>query len=717
MGKKQGRETNHFGETALARAFRVAMKQLQNPEAAEHQRPTGAKTHLDSTTVGKRIGAQGQSNSIESAREQSVNLKSEDRNSGPEKTSESFFSDTRRVDTTGEQTEPTNEPGNFRVLKFVSRGKEERTVLVGYKKLKGRKHRNKAKKQGQKKEKGNRTENLKSNLSSSKKKKTQKEAKRKQPEKVTVTSSSPPLASGAKKKKNNIKQENRQATQRIKMPVRPRPKPKIMLGRPVPAPLKWDARTMLGQVFSGEVEDYSFIGAKPGWSSYRDDPDGAIDLVIGLDFGTTFTKVVISESGSGRSWAVPLSTNSKNPYLINSDVFLQDGVYQLDSDGERIARLKIPFLSTYPDINCCHHAVAFLALIVRFAKQWFLNEKKGFLRGQEPFWFVNVGLPAKDFERESLVDQYLILAWAGLYLSRALGVELNAECVSSAYSLARVAHCKNYKFLGDSDGISVHRDQVHVVPEIMAQLYGFVRSQHWDKKKPEFMLVDIGGGTIDSTVFNVVQEKENLELKFAIFSARVEPLGTINLHRQRANWILKQVQCAEQPPRFIDALKNMTASNSKFWMVPDRIEDYLAGAQFGKYTFDHEFLAKLKKVCLTEQLRYVLTEINPGFKNSGRNYPVILAGGGSTNALYKELLASGIVYQQIGIETLQLPKPESLDVPGLVQQEYHRISVAYGLSFENLGDVVTPNQIKELHIKTDNNRKRAAATFVSKEMT
>ncbi len=141
------------------------------------------------------------------------------------------------------------------------------------------------------------------------------------------------------------------------------------------------------------------------------------------------------------------------------------------------------------------------------------------------------------------------------------------------------------------------------------------------------------------------------------------------------------------------------------------------GAQFSEFTFDHEFLNKLKKVCLLEQLKYVLTEINPGFKNSRRNYPVILAGGGSTNSLYKGLLKSGTVFLQVGTEALQLPKPDNLEVPGLALPDYHRISVAYGLSFDNLGKVLTPNDIKELHIKSDNSRTRSAETFVSKEMT
>lgn len=698
MGKKQTGESTYSGETALALAFKRAMQQAQDRESAQHQTPVDEKTALNSKKERQRIQPQGQSNAIEIVRGQSVDFTGGARSAGPEKNNESITQDPSFEEATGERIETVNEPGNVRVLKFSCKGKGERTVLVMNKKLPRRKRRNKAKKQKQKQANSNQTENA--GLSS-----------------PTLVSSA--QQSVAKKKRTNIEKENKQTIPRIVTPpsAKPKQEPRVMTRRSISALLCWSAQTVLSQVFEEKVEDYSFIGARSGWSPYRDDPDGAVDLVIGLDFGTTFTKVVISESGSGRSWAVPLSMNLKNPYLINSDVFLKDGVYKLNSHGERIARLKTPFLSGFPSLSHCHHAVAFLALIVRFAKHWFLNEKRGFLRKQTPFWFVNVGLPSKDFEQHSLVEQYQALAWAGLYLSTDTENVIDIEHVTSAYKLAKVALSKNHESLDTPDGISIHRDQVHVVPEIMAQLYGFLRSQHWDRKNPEFMLVDIGGGTIDSTVFNVVQERHTQELKFCIFSARVEPLGTINLHQQRVNWILKQVQASGQVPSFVDDLKDIAASTSEFWMVPDRIEDYLEGAQFGEYTFDHEFLKALKKVCLLEQLKYVLTEVNPGFKNSGRNYPVILAGGGSANALYKGLLEPRTLFFQVGIEALQLPKPDSLDVPGLTQQDYHRISVAYGLSFDNLGKVLTPDDIKELHISPGSSRKRTAATYVSKEMT
>ncbi len=43
-----------------------------------------------------------------------------------------------------------------------------------------------------------------------------------------------------------------------------------------------------------------------------------------------------------------------------------------------------------------------------------------------------------------------------------------------------------------------------VVPELSAQIYGFLESDRFDKKvKNVFMIVDVGAGAVDSSVFHV----------------------------------------------------------------------------------------------------------------------------------------------------------------------------------------------------------------------
>ena len=74
-------------------------------------------------------------------------------------------------------------------------------------------------------------------------------------------------------------------------------------------------------------------------------------------------------------------------------------------------------------------------------------------------------------------------------------------------------------------------DQVRVYPEIAAQLHGYIRSDRWDSTRRKFLLVDVGSGTVDSTVVNVTLQDS--EPRYNFLQTSVDLLGTIILHRER----------------------------------------------------------------------------------------------------------------------------------------------------------------------------------------
>ena len=53
------------------------------------------------------------------------------------------------------------------------------------------------------------------------------------------------------------------------------------------------------------------------------------ELVVGLDFGTANTKVVIMENGSENAWAVEFTDDAENHYLMPSRVYRRGGRYAL----------------------------------------------------------------------------------------------------------------------------------------------------------------------------------------------------------------------------------------------------------------------------------------------------------------------------------------------------------------------------------------------------
>ena len=482
-----------------------------------------------------------------------------------------------------------------------------------------------------------------------------------------------------------------------------------------PDTLLLDGTASLGKIFDVKLEEYPFAGYEPTWSYYEINPDGEVPVVIGLDFGTAFTKVVASLEGRETSWVIPLSTNPNNQFIINSEVYLYGKNYSLEPGGTRISGLKEPFISGSLSIDHVIHTTAFISLVVDYVMQWIQNERRGDLRGIEPYWIVNIGLPARNFEEKELVGRYLKMAWAALSLLEDGTRETTRPGVASKYEQA---------FGKDGNGLDLGSGKkkiifsgwgIAVYPEIMAQLFGFLKSRFWDEKQPEFMLVDIGGGTVDSAIFNVVKDKTSGELNFNLFKSGVQQKGTMKLHKSRLDWIKTQLEALGATPGLIKELQQERVSGGEYWLIPDKVDDYLTGARFGAYTIDDQIIDEIKSTLFGEQLRFVLKEVDPLFCRQQRNYRLILVGGGSENALYGTIPDQGNVFRGVGVDRVDLPIPDNLQ-PRLTRDVYYRISVAHGLAFEDLGELITPDKIKELTMKPDSTQSRPYQDkYVSKD--
>lgn len=478
--------------------------------------------------------------------------------------------------------------------------------------------------------------------------------------------------------------------------------------------LEWGEDTDLSRVFEEHPEEFRFIGIPAERIRHQTTNEDAVELVIGLDFGTTLSKVVVKELGSRKTWAVPLSSNSRNPYLLRSEVFLDGGVYNLDQCGEVISGLKMPLLIGPADQDDISSVTGFLALVIKYVQCWVWNNLQGYLHEAEPVWYLNVGLPAKDFQNQELIRRYRAISWAAMLLASENNEDISVSEVERSYLEAENQTSSANAKLNGRSGIEVYLNQIQVFPEIMAQMVGFVRSRRWDINKPEFMLVDVGGGTLDQTIFNVVKDKKSGKLTFVVFKSSVEQMGTLRLHDVRLNWLLMKLGKEATAIRITEKLRNLSKDLARTWLVPNRIQDYLVNAAFGNYTIDDAFGAKVRGDVM-KRLSDVLLHINPGFRNTKRRYPVVLAGGGAANPFYQGIAESQRMVSSVQTEPLRLPAPANLIAPGLTSDLYHRLSVAYGLAFEDLGELLTPEKIKDLKIPSQ--KPRGSSGMVTKEMT
>lgn len=345
-------------------------------------------------------------------------------------------------------------------------------------------------------------------------------------------------------------------------------------------------------------------------------------FVIGLDFGTAFTKVVIGETS--KAYAVPFSEYAidGNPYLLPGVLSMSDdGLASLGAGNAGVVHsdLKMRFLDGDTGEDTKRLTATFLALVLRHARAWFLNEHRDDYRQFRLDWCVNVGLPTHQYHDDTLKDFYREIvraAWRASIDPGPISTRLIADCFEHRDAS-----------LADSD--------IGLFPEFVAQVNSYVKSP---QRQPDLhLLVDVGAGTVDVAVFNV-HENDQGDL-FPIFAKSVSKYGVNFLQRSPSESDIREL----------------------VWKQ------------------------------IRNDIEVVRTEKYPEFWRYGKTLPFFLCGGGSQVDLYRKLAAEMVRRSSPCIlRSQELPMPPRLNAAKLPEGSYHRLSVAYGLSFDvfDIGQIV-----------------------------
>ena len=159
--------------------------------------------------------------------------------------------------------------------------------------------------------------------------------------------------------------------------------------------------------------------------------------------------------------------------------------------------------------------------------------------------------------------------------------------------------------------------------------------------------------------------------------------------------------------------------------VPNSIEEYGTMLPSGESNKIMDELAKYEEE-LTNKIGIVVRKIvmetkNKRDPNSSRwreGLPVFICGGGSVLQFYRDVIKDcEKSLKVIGCQSfkiLDLPLPEGFHAKGLSPQDYHRLAVAYGLSFtfDDIGKIIPPSDTED--IVPDQRVKDVA--YISKDM-
>jgi hypothetical protein len=437
-------------------------------------------------------------------------------------------------------------------------------------------------------------------------------------------------------------------------------------------------------VLSDGLKDSPFREA--GEPTPRLSRPSAIDLVIGIDYGTRFTKIAVGTIHRRQVWQ-----DAAGKRLFPSIVHVApDGTVtsypeRPPTGAERIEYLKMlladpnldVFRSVRSHVNGKPIRDVVRPLAAMFLSGLVMSVRTSMIRSlpvlsQRPVnWFLNLGVPVAHCDAN--FDVFKEVAAVAFYWAQHSPGKMKIDDLCAAY-----AHTVQ--------AIDMVNSPASVVPELTAALHEFVR----DPNRPDSLygFFDIGGGTVDGAIFRINRTGEGFPLN--IHAARVDCTGTMAVSRMMlAELYSKLPHYIEGPLLGFDERPNISIPLSE----PLAFRDDQSAR-------DH--IQTLVATVIGKTRRQLYGQMfSARVDASARDTPalrVFLAGGGANSAWYKTAIERTFAERNlsqwglIGIRSDIVARPADYQ-----QNDYPRFVIALGLADLSaaLVDARLPSQIQD----------------------
>ena len=340
----------------------------------------------------------------------------------------------------------------------------------------------------------------------------------------------------------------------------PRPRPPTRAGRPfafwtLPPDLAL-VEAPRGTVAEGDRID--FRRTLQASTSYVASGGVPLFITVGFDFGTSSTKVVVGlpfEAGAP-SVAIPSPRFCRvegHPYLWRTALWLDGGMFMPYPTDSAIffGDLKRGMMEggggggdtsnnrsgATSSVDKSEAAAAYVAYVLQHTRGWVARNRPELLKGRDPVWFVNIGLPASTYDNPPLFCGYRRMAAAALML-------VNAQQSVERETVRAFLRNPDVWKAGDSSE-EADRLGVAVTPEVAAGATSFAKS--YRGATGLYLMVDVGAATLDACVFRLNIDPSGPD-HYPLLAADVRPLGVeaVRWFRGRGREV---EQCAEQCER------------------------------------------------------------------------------------------------------------------------------------------------------------------------
>lgn len=251
-----------------------------------------------------------------------------------------------------------------------------------------------------------------------------------------------------------------------------------------------------------------------------------VALNLGIDFGTSYTKVCYRDVGTEESGVVRIGEGLKEALLPSVVLVGPDGHLFLSDDAHPPNCVAVNYLkmrlagapiadglsevagAKLADIVTVKTLAAwFLASVIARSQLWMKLSEANRLKNRLPVWSANVGVPVEHYDSDALATFEEVLGVAWIWVKDGnIPRELSGA-------------------LADYDAALVRRPNevadFNAIPEIAAAVQSFVMSR--EAVPGIYVYFDIGGGTVDGVAFDYVNYDGERKINF--YSGKVEALG------------------------------------------------------------------------------------------------------------------------------------------------------------------------------------------------
>jgi len=437
-----------------------------------------------------------------------------------------------------------------------------------------------------------------------------------------------------------------------------------------------------------------------------------MEVVIGIDFGTSYTKVCVRGEDMERSEVVTFAGTTLNGSLLSTKVAIMldgsliAGLTESEWDkSSQCAEVVIDFIKMrLANFDLQHEGKWFefrplfgfgkknlnqekfienlcsyyLAKVIARTQKWFIDSFPDRIKNIDIKWNINVGVPVRYCNSKAL-ERFEKVLKLGFLLSN-----LNELQNIDLITLENVIKA-NTEYL--------ENDELHcyVVPEIAAGTYSFTASRN--ASPGEYVFIDIGSGTIESVAFSFTRDKSRPELKF--IAPYVYPLGVETLIEGVAKASKSSVSQVQEI-----ILKNIDTAN-EINLLTLNIDcslykgDYIASVGLITQKCIERLLDKsnlnqrdrmILELILWQMAIHLQTAKVINYQKSTTE--LFLGGGGANIDFYKNTIANthSAFHQSKAhvdpyiIKDIPTPHQDDCFMSGLSSKHFHRFAIAYGLS-------------------------------------